>query len=222
MINFHPDARFLTEYSAGTLSVAQAIAVSVHLEFCPHCRQRLASLNQVGAAMFEQADSTEETVDMSGLDAIFDRIDNPLEQEKTVINHKVNKEALNSSLVNKLITANQDHFSWKKLTKKLAFSRLQSGDVEKEVGLYHIFAGGNIPSHKHKGDEITVVLKGSFSDEDGVYHQGDFLQRHGNETHRPMASQDADCICLAVVDAPVKFTGLLSRFINPFLSINPS
>ena len=73
----------------------------------------------------------------------------------------------------------------------------------------------------HAGSEITVVLHGSFSDQDGRYAQGDFLVRGPGDEHRPVAAADSDCLCLAVLDAPIRLGGLLGRLANPFLRIHP-
>ena len=66
---------------------------------------------------------------------------------------------------------------------------------------------------------MTLVLEGGFSDADGTYHQGDFLLREPSDVHSPTAVQSEDCICLAVLDAPLKFTGWKYRWMNPFLQL---
>jgi putative transcriptional regulator len=100
-------------------------------------------------------------------------------------------------------------------------ARLQTGQKEFEVALHRIKAGGSVAKHDHGGTEITLVLDGSFSDENGIYHEGDFLVREAGETHRPLASRDAPCICLSVVAAPVRMTGTFTRLLNPFLAFKP-
>jgi putative transcriptional regulator len=35
--------------------------------------------------------------------------------------------------------------------------------------------------------------------------------------HRPVVDSDEECICLAVLDAPLKLTGMIGRLVNPFL-----
>ena len=95
------------------------------------------------------------------------------------------------------------------------------GETDYELALHRIDAGGNAPVHDHKGTELTVVLKGSFSDEDGIYYEGDFLVRQPGDVHRPSATLDQACICLSVLSAPIKLTGL-KRVLNPFMRFNPS
>ena len=66
---------------------------------------------------------------------------------------------------------------------------------------------------------MTLVLQGGFSDSAGSYHEGDFIYREADELHAPTALQSEDCICLAVLDAPLKFTGWKYRWMNPFLQL---
>jgi putative transcriptional regulator len=60
-------------------------------------------------------------------------------------------------------------------------------------------------------------MSGSFSDRTCDYSEGDFILADQSTTHQPRASMDQDCICLAVMDAPLKMTGLFGRMLNPFL-----
>ena len=62
-----------------------------------------------------------------------------------------------------------------------------------------------------------MILEGSFSDESGLYRQGDFMVKDASDQHTPVATQDRECICLAVTEGPIQFTGFFSRMINPLL-----
>jgi len=68
---------------------------------------------------------------------------------------------------------------------------------------------------------VILVLHGRFSDADGVYVPGDFLVRRPGEIHRPIATEDQECLCFSVVEAPVAVTGVLGWLVNPFLSFRP-
>jgi putative transcriptional regulator len=50
-----------------------------------------------------------------------------------------------------------------------------------------------------------------------VYHKGDFIFREKDQIHAPTALESEDCICLAVSDAPLRFTDWKYRWMNPFL-----
>jgi putative transcriptional regulator len=106
-----------------------------------------------------------------------------------------------------------------KITKTLSISYLKTGDPNYEFALYQIKAGGKIPEHTHRGTEMTLVLEGGFSDSEGSYDQGDFIFRQATDVHAPTALQSEDCICLAVLDAPLKFTNWKYRWMNPFVQL---
>jgi putative transcriptional regulator len=111
---------------------------------------------------------------------------------------------------------------WQRISSSLKTARLQTGQSQYEVAFQRISSGGKVVEHDHRGLEVTMVLCGSFSDEDGVYNQGDFLVRNPGEVHRPTATQNQDCLCISVVEAPVKVTGFFGKLVNPFLSFRPA
>ena len=123
------------------------------------------------------------------------------------------------ALVQRLMAGDYDELDWQRLTPALRISRLRTGDPDNEFALYHIKAGGSIPKHTHRGTELTLVIEGSFSDEEGVYHPGDFLMRDAEHVHTPTAAQTSDCICIGVLDAPIRFTAWNYRMLNPFLKL---
>ena len=45
--------------------------------------------------------------------------------------------------------------------------------------------------------------------------------REPGDVHRPSATQDQACICLSVLSAPIKLTGI-KQVLNPFMQFNPS
>ncbi len=108
---------------------------------------------------------------------------------------------------------------WKRVTRYLSICYLKTGDPGYEVSLYRIKAGGRIPEHTHRGCEITLVLEGEISDANGAYQQGDFLMGRPGDVHAPTATQSGDCICLAVLDAPLQFTDWKYRWMNPALQL---
>jgi putative transcriptional regulator len=85
--------------------------------------------------------------------------------------------------------------------------------------LLKIPAGRSMPEHSHNGTEMTLVLKGAFRDEDGVFARGDIEVADTNVSHQPVAEPGEDCICLVATDARLKFQGLLPRIAQPFLGI---
>jgi putative transcriptional regulator len=85
-----------------------------------------------------------------------------------------------------------------------------------EATLYWIRAGKAIPSHTHEGSEVTLVLKGAFSDKTGHYKRGDVCVAGPELDHSPVASKGEDCICFAVTDGRLRLTGTFGRMIERF------
>jgi Anti-sigma factor len=83
----------------------------------------------------------------------------------------------------------------------------------------YIPAGVAVPDHGHQGTEITMVLKGAYSDQQARFARGDVEIADEHLEHTPVADISEDCICLAVTDAPLKFNALLPRIAQTFLRI---
>lgn len=215
---FHPDQFLLNDYVAGSLPGAVALPLAVHLEYCPHCRGESQQLQELGACLFDELDP----VPVSG-DA-FERLMRRIETEAAPVpapsQGAVAAPGGLPRALQSLVPEGLDALDWSRIGS-LRSSRLAFGDSHREVALQHIAAGGKVLEHGHRGSEFTVVLRGSFSDQEGCYRAGDFLLRGPDDVHRPVAAQDSDCLCLAVLDAPLRFGGWLGRLANPFLKIHP-
>jgi putative transcriptional regulator len=219
MVTYHPDTRLLNEFASGSLPLAQSACVSVHLHFCSHCKRQVNSLQDMGAEMFDSL--TPSDVDGDLLDSVLAHLDD--EPPLTYSTHKGSvKDDEGPVLVQRLMSGDYQDLKWSRINKALQIARLRTGDPDNEFALYHIKAGRSIPRHTHKGTELTLVLEGSFSDEEGVYHQGDFLMRDAEDIHTPTASRTADCICIGVLDAPIRFKPWNYRLLNPFLQLQAS
>jgi putative transcriptional regulator len=214
-VNHHPDSRLLNEFVAATLPLAHSACVSLHLNFCEHCRRQTQRLQQVGGSMFERL--APQPVDSSLLDSVMARLDDdaPLTYPRAAASSGDEAPAL----LQRLMKGDYEDMNWSRVNSQLQISRLRTGDVDNEFALYHIKAGGRMPKHTHRGTELTMVLEGRFSDEEGLYQQGDFILRDAHDVHTPTAALTGDCICVGVLDAPVRFTPWNYRVLNPFLKI---
>lgn len=221
------------EYAAGTLDLAKSIAVNAHLHYCPTCRQNLYAMEQLGGALLEKLTPTD--IDESCFDNVLERIEHYTnERTKAHVSEPVEKGNNHiilpriidqddpqelPAIVKQLVSAKRP-LKWQRLGNALKVARLSAGQTTHEIALHRINAGGKTFEHDHKGQELTVVLKGSFSDEDGMYQQGDFIFKQPGDVHRPLAAKHEDCLCLTVLEAPVALTGIFTRLLNPFQRIH--
>jgi len=219
-VRMHPDPGFLLEYSSGGLSPAMCVSVSAHLHFCETCRSHQADLDEIGGTLLE--DVQPESLNPLAFDELMAELDrsvaNPVTKRASVATQIFPELQALPEMVLGLIPELGP--KWQFLSPSLQVAKLPVGEDKYELALHRIKAGGKTPSHDHRGMEVTVVVKGSFSDDDGVYNEGDFLLRRPGDIHRPMANQE-ECICISVVEAPIRLVGSFSRFLNPFFSFNP-
>ena len=222
-VAFHPDVCMLSDYAAGSLCGAFALPVSVHLEYCTQCRGEVHTLDNVGAGMFEHLEPCPVSEDsLDDLFAMIDSLPQSQTRDSSVRSFPRRQGADMPRALRELVEVdNLDSLEWKKISRSLKAATLEFGDHQREVALHHIRAGGEVVQHGHNGTEVTVVLRGSFSDQSGVYRKGDFLVRSTDDVHRPVAAQDEDCLCLSVLDAPIRLEGLLGTLARPFLRIRP-
>ena len=219
MIKYHPDTRFLTDYAAGSLPQSQALCVAAHLHYCPACRTRVGELTLLGAELF--ASQAPVGVAPGSFEKVMGRIEQLPRETGTGIPASGSSTSRNDGLpgvIRKITRGNIENLSWRHIGKAFRFSTIRLGDGQRETSLLHIRAGGAIPAHRHRGDEITVILQGSFSDSEDRYHVGDYLVRTRGETHTPVASQDEDCLCLATLDAPIVMKNLFYRMLMPLFN----
>jgi putative transcriptional regulator len=212
MTKYHPETRFLTDYAAGGLPRSQALCVSAHLHYCQSCQRKLAQLNQLGSVMLDELAPMEPK---QGFSSLMEKID-ALSESPPQKSSTSGKASFLPAVLQKLTRGNLESLQWHTIGKYFSYSDLDVGDHLRETSLFSIKAGGNVPRHKHKGDEITVVLKGSFSDQDDHYQAGDFIVRTRGEIHRPVAAQDEDCLCLSTLEAPIQMTNWFYRLLMPF------
>ncbi|NND69893.1 MAG: transcriptional regulator [Halioglobus sp.] len=214
MSKHHPEQDLLTEYAAGALPLAQSACVTIHVERCNQCARQVGQMTELGASLFESLEPA--PVGDAQLNAVLARLD---EETPLAYDNSRDEQEGAPAILQRLMRGDFSDLSWKNIGSSLRISHLKTGDPHHEFALYHIRAGGRIPNHTHRGHEMTLVLQGGFSDADGSYHEGDFLFRGPDDNHAPTALQSEDCICLAVLDAPLKFTDWRFRWMNPFLKL---
>jgi|TARA_B110000116_G_scaffold272075_1_gene295081 putative transcriptional regulator len=217
-INQHPSSEWLSAYSAGSLSLSQSLCVAAHMESCSVCQQTFARLNQLGGELITELNPA------IGSTLNFEQLMDSINKQESAAEQKVGTALPISKprgsiplCLRKFIPVDYDHLQWSRISPSIQSTQLCQDYGGSKVELLRIKPGGSAPTHTHLGDELTVILEGSFSDEKGIYRAGDFLACDGSNTHTPVASKDRDCICLVVSEAPLQFTGWFTRLFNPLL-----
>ena len=208
----HVPNELLVDYAAGSMPEPVALAVATHIWFCDLCRDRVAALEGIGGVLIDDL-AAEEGIDDDELDAVMIRLDEITPPDVTAPGPGDVAGPLRSYVGPSMAT-----LKWRHLGGALDEHRIDHGVHGYRTSLLRIKPGRKMPSHVHSGQEISVILSGSYSDNRGQYTAGDFVLEDQTHEHSPIAGSDEPCICLAVLDAPLKFTGRLSRILNPFVN----
>ena len=154
-------------------------------------------------------------------EAMRARLDNaaPAASVPAPARNSVRGAALLPEPLRSYIGGDVDTGKWKPRGRGAYHLPVKASDNDISVRLLRIPAGKPVPEHTHGGRELTLVLKGSFSDISGRFGPGDFEETDELVDHQPIADPGEDCICLAVTDAPLKFKSRIVRMIQPLLGI---
>ena len=199
------------EFTAGQKHDALGIMVACHLETCRECQKRSQVFEQLGGEILEETQET--TLSEGLLNKLLSRLSEspnnaaPVEQGDTRLPRPLRR----------FVPGYFDSLPWSGLSKNIKEFTLPLSDKRYVAKFYKIAAGKELPIHTHKGNEFTLVMSGQFSDDAGDYKQGDFILADTSTHHQPRAGMHEDCICFAVMDAPLKFTGFFGRMLNPFM-----
>jgi len=218
MINHHPPLELLVDYATGATPEAVALIVATHATLCPECVNRIGEIEAVGGALLETVDPVD--VGEEVLKAVMMRLDKP---QPAVVAREPFTDAETAAVVPepllRYIGRGLAHLAWKGAGRMAEEARLPLNVEGFKAALMRLKPGAEMPVHTHRGNEFTLVLAGGYKDGGNQFLRGDFDFKDPSHEHRPIVDTDGPCLCLIVLDAPVKLTGGFGRLVNPFLRI---
>ena len=199
----------LADYAAGRLSPALHGLVAGHLELKRDNRAFVSALESLHAQEIE----AEVPAVLTNRDAMLTRIfgielpaiKEPLKRHNEILPRPVSA----------IVGDDLSQLKWRSLMPGLKEYKVKQTQ-DSEVSMLWIHAGRAMPSHTHEGTEVTLVLKGGFSDASGHYCRGDIAIADAEIDHRPRADDGEDCICFVVNDAGLRLTGPFGRLFQRF------
>ncbi len=219
MITHHPSHELLSSFVEGTLPASLSAAIAVHSELCEICAKNIKHMTESSANdvfLHEESVYSDIKPNPSTIKNQFESmISSITEDEMTYKEVKVDPLEIEiKGSIYQLPTAlrSMSMSGWHKMGK-LSRSRLNLNEGSIHSSLLHIDKNGSVPSHTHKGFELTLLLEGSFEDEMGTYEKGDFIWLTDKNTHRPFSK--TGCLCYTVCDDALQFTQGLSKLLNP-------
>lgn len=214
----HPSEELLLDYASGAMSESWSLAVATHLALCPACRREVTCMEAVGGGLLDAL--TPAGCSDATFDAVLARLTDDIDEALIAITPQetAGPAPVLPEPLRGYIGADLDDVPWQRLGLG-AYQCLVRTDDGVTARLLRIPAGRPVPEHTHRGQELTLVLRGAFSDQTGHYGAGDFQDADEHLKHQPHAAPGEDCICLAITDAPLRFRSLAARLVQPLLGI---
>ena len=217
-INHHLDEATLFSYVAGSLSQGMALVVACHISICDVCRGRVLETESIGGALLDDiaSDNTSEQFSDDALKQVLARLDE--EEPEVSSDNKVTSRLISRGDVpaplSDYIGSSLESIHWKRLAPGFFYY-----DVCKEqqgiCRLLKVAPGKSLLPHGHQGNELTLLLRGSYEDQMGHYTQGDVVDVDDQVEHQALIGGDEDCICLLATDSPLRFTTLWGKILQP-------
>jgi len=215
-ITHHPDDATLLAYAAGAVTEAIGLVVAAHTELCPSCLARVAQAEALGGVLLATLPGGEPPA--GDLERVWREIAAagpwPARQGTGARPDQV------PALLAPYLPDGLAGAPWRALAPGIRRHRLRN--IESGRGTIQLLAiapGVTLPRHTHRGTELTLVLAGSYSDELGRFGRGDVADLDPSVSHRPVADPGASCVCLIATDERLRFTGVLSRLLQPLVGI---
>lgn len=207
------DDGVLLDHASGAAPAAISVLALAQAELKPETAFRIRLAEAAMAVFFEEeAGAVFDPVAQTG---VMKRLDvaEALEGKDSLESGNVPKV-----LVDRLAEEGKD-FAWKRRAGGRAEIRLKSlSEPGINAFLLRLDPGRSIPQHGHDDDEYTLVISGSFQDENGIYERGDVCTAGAGRVHRPVVLGDEPCVCFAVNMGRMRFSSPLVAAYDRFLS----
>ena len=208
----HLNEQLLMGYAAGILPEAFNLVVATHLSLSDESRAMLGCYESLGGCVLDSCDG------VPLKDSCFEATLKRIRQTKREKPDTTDDSCIFPKPLRTYVGGDVDVVKWKSLGLGVKQAILPTSK-DASARLLFIPAGQSVPDHGHKGTELTLVLQGAFADEVDHFGPGDIEIANEDLEHQPIADQGQDCICLAATDAPLRFSSLLPRLMQPFFKI---
>ena len=212
MIAHHPAPELLLAYASGIAGEGVGLLVATHLALCPQCRAAVATAEAAGGVMLSQLAPA--PMGEGALENVLQKLDS--QNENLQVKTKALRAPTKNSVPEPLrayLGGDFDRVAWRAVAGGIShFPLFRRGRTR--VELIRAAPGAGVAAHTHRGEELTLVLAGGFSDATGTYARGDVQTTSSEILHRPIADPGEDCITLAVTDGALIFQSLPFKVIG--------
>lgn len=209
-ITHHPDIANLMCCAAGSQPEAFAAVIASHLSLCKACCCEVRRMQQIGVALFDKLEPAKMSAPAPVVAMRAGEAEIASKSDAAAPHPCCGLSAggVPGPLV-PLIGDSLDAIDWQPLAPGISVYRVPlSKGCGGELRLLKVEPGQKIPEHLHGGQELTLILRGSYTDVLGTYRQGDVADLDEATQHSPVACSKQGCICLMANEGKLAFAGV--------------
>lgn len=201
----------LFEYAVGSLPPPLSLAVAAHLSYEPEAYDFVRRMEAVGGALLENEDIIEDIAE-SLLEVTLAKLDSNTGQRDFSTTNNTDQLFGKSLSCFPLVLQNyiadlSKQTKWVTCSDAMEMMCLsESLEQATDIFLTRVKPGGVLPDHKHDYTELTFVIDGAFSDENGQYREGSLAVCKEGSHHTPRACPEKGCVCLCVMSKPLSYS----------------
>lgn len=214
-INHHPPDDLLADYAIGVLPEAEHLVVAVHVSGCARCRRFVSTMEQLAGV------------------ALADAVPAPqLPGEFTTVMERIARSPRVAQAQPPFGDVDPDLADLPELLQSCSMGRwrwvapglttrpiLLTPEGRNRAFLLHGQPGTRLIQHTHTGNELTCVLKGSYTDHVDRFEPGDLDFADDDVAHELVISDDGPCLCLIAMTGDLKLLGAFGWLIGPFIRL---
>jgi putative transcriptional regulator len=212
-IKHHPDIATLMSCAAGSQPEALAAVVACHISACPSCAAEVKRMAEIGVALFDKLAPAKMSEDAPVIAA----------RAGEAISDDTSRQTSSGDVpfpIADKVGDDLDRIPWKRIGAGLWHYPIPlSAGAAGDLRLIKVAPGIKLPEHGHTGEELTLLLRGSYHDEFGTFAAGDVADLDDEAEHRPVADEKTGCICLIASERKARFKGIFARLMQPFIGV---
>jgi len=212
----HLSDETLLDYSNGSLTPSMETLVACHLTVCPHCRRRNTLVDEVGGELLADQEPAATKLSAAGL------LSRARNEPAISVSKPLNPvgDASVPRPLGRLLPGPIEALNWRSIAPGIKqFSLSNQHRKDGAFKLLRIEPGVALSQHTHNEQELTYVVRGSYTDELGQFCAGDIADLDNHVEHCPVIDEGEVCIALIATDAPVKYSTMIGKIMQPFVGI---
>jgi putative transcriptional regulator len=219
----HLDPATILAHAAGALPLELAVIVATHLAVCAHCRRQVRDAERIGGLLIEQQQPSgtdaarRDALRAAMLTQLDEAVPQPVPAASWDEETPTDPDRLPAPL-HPYFGTSLRALKWRWMAPGMYCIRARrSGSGS--LFMLKIAPGKSMPMHSHGRSELTQILQGAYDDTLGHFAPGDVADLDSDVLHQPVTAPGVPCICVAALDAPLRFPGWLARKLQPLVGL---